>query len=175
MSDSLEQSSQTRILEQARFVHETVNLLKRRVAARTVLTQPGCDGGPGLELTWPQMNMLIAVRERGQVTIKELAEALEVSASSASTMVDRLVEMGPLTREQSRVDRRTVVVQLSPEAETAIDRCEAGILDCIVELLEKVGPEYAEKWCDVYAKIREVLTEEPAKTGDRSANRRVVT
>jgi len=46
------------------------------------------------ELTSPQMTALMTVRERGQVTIKELAEGLGVSAPSASVMVDRLVEMG---------------------------------------------------------------------------------
>ena len=40
------------------------------------------------------MNLLMAVRERGTTTVRELAEAMHVSAPSISAMVDRLVDVG---------------------------------------------------------------------------------
>jgi len=108
------------------------------------------------------MNALMMVRDRSQVTIKELAEALGVSAPSASVMVDRLVEMGMVTREQSRVDRREVVVQVAPEAVETIERMEKQALQSIVEIIDKIGPKYARMWCEALGRIREVLREENA-------------
>jgi len=108
----------------------------------------------------PQLNMLLVIRTRDGVTVKELAGALQVSPPSASAMVDRLVETGAVTREQNPDDRREVIVCISPQAAAVIDRLEEYILERIVELLEKIGPEYAEKWCAVYERILEILAEE---------------
>ena len=72
-----------------------------------------------------------------------------------------------LTREQSQVDRRTVQVRLSPEAVEHIEHCEGQMLEYIVELLEKVGPEWAQRWCEVYARIREVLAADLLQTEAR--------
>jgi DNA-binding MarR family transcriptional regulator len=109
--------------------------------------------------------MLLTVRERGQVTIKELAEALQVSAPSASAMVDRLVEMGALTREQNPNDRREVAVALSPQAQQVTAMMEEGLLGGIVDLIEKLGPEYAAMWCKVYDKIGKILAKNEEHDG----------
>lgn len=150
---------ETTLREQARALYETVRLLRLHVATRLPCCAPLGDGGPeeGMDLTMPQMNALLVIRGHSQVSIKQLAEALQVSAPSASAMVDRLVDMGAVTREQSRIDRREVAVQISPKAAQLVDRTEEGILQTIVELMEEIGPEYSQKWCEVYDKLHEVL------------------
>lgn len=149
------------LLEQARTIYDAIRLLRSWITARQVCrTAKRGQRSPCHELTAPQMNTLIAIRTRGQVTIKELANALHVSAPSASTMVDRLVEMGLLTREQSRVDRRAVVVRITPTVGRSLERAEKDFLQSLTELLRRVGPEYATKWCDVYGRVRDVLKDE---------------
>jgi len=151
------------LLAQARSLLETSHMLRGRVASR--LHQTGSPMAECPELTLPQMNMVQTVIERGRVTIKQLAEALQVSAPSASAMVERLVELGALTREQSKVDRREVVIAISPDAERRIRRLEEQMLDSIAEILDKIGPQYAQMWCDVYERIREVLQQEALQPG----------
>ncbi len=159
-------------LEQARALHKIVRMLRRRVMRRHAAVCASPDSRIAcLEVTLDQLHAVMAIREHGQVTIKELAEALEVSAPSASTMVERLVELGVLTREHSQVDRREVVVRVSPEAEESIEHTEEQILQSITEVLEKIGPEYAGKWCEVFAKIGEVLADE-LNTPGRSSHRK---
>jgi DNA-binding MarR family transcriptional regulator len=109
--------------------------------------------------------MLIAVGRFGSPSLKELAHALDVSAPSASTMVDRLVEMRMLTRETSRVDRREVVVTLSAEGRSMAARMEEEILESLGEILQKLGTEYADLWCRVFAEIRTVLADEEDSGG----------
>lgn len=153
-------------LESARFIFETLRAIRLRLMPRhlAALTHADAtDEAPPQGLTVPQFNALVAVRDRGQVTIKELAMAQGVSAPSASTMVDRLLELGMVTRRQSEADRREVVVALTPEGEQAACRLEVVFLRGISELLDRMGPEYAAKWLDVYARIREILeTDEEA-------------
>lgn len=148
-------------VDQAKLIYETVRMLQDRVISRHVAR--GMCGMPRtdvLELTLPQMNMVMTVRDLGQATVKELAERLRVSAPSVSTMVDRLVEMGALTREQSQVDRREVVIRISPVGENTISVLERQILESLTDLLERLGPEYAQMWCDVYGQVRAILRKE---------------
>ena len=159
----------TSYLEAARFIFDTLRAIRLRLIPRHLTAALDDNGAPedapSHELTMPQFNALVAVRDRGQVTIKELALAQGVSASSASTMVDRLVEMLMVTRRQSDADRREVVVRLTPEGEQAICALESVFLHGIGELLERLGPEYAEKWVDVYARIREILDDDAEPAG----------
>ncbi len=158
------------IMDQARTLYDTIRFLRRRVIKRhSELMKEQCQGDLCLELTLPQVTMMMVVREYGEMTIGELADALHVSAPSVSSMVDRLVEMGLLKREHSKVDRRTVNVSVSPESHEQIEHFEASLLQAIGEMLEKVGPECASQWCSVYERIRSSLGEDKnQRNGDKT-------
>ena len=109
------------------------------------------------ELSAQQMNMILMVRVRQAVSVSELAGLLGVSPPSVSAMVDRLVERGMLTRTPNDRDRRKVEIRVSPEAIEEIARVEEMILGSFVELVEAVGPETSQKWCEVLQQIKQVL------------------
>lgn len=140
------------------MIYDTVRLLKLWTAPRA------CGGARGgdqsCELSLPQMNLVHVVHEKGQATIKDLAHALGVSASSVSIMVERLVDTGVLTREQNPADRREVFVRLSTQGRDAFALMEQSLLASLVELFELVGPDWTTKWCDVYQRINTILTGE---------------
>jgi DNA-binding MarR family transcriptional regulator len=71
-------------------------------------------------------------------------------------MVDRLVEKRVLQRKQSRKDRRKVVVTIAPEAVHSLDALERTLLASFVDLVRRVGPEIAGKWCEVLRAVKEV-------------------
>ena len=145
--------------EQARELYRTIRRLQRR--APFTSSQFGAESSsPIRELTIAQHNTLGAVREHGEMTISELASALQVSRPSVSSMVDRLVDMEMLRREHSEVDRREVKVSLSPEGESAAAAMENHMLESLVDLLERIGPEYARQWVEVYERVQGCLDEE---------------
>jgi len=111
----------------------------------------------GDELSFTQIQAIKAIDEKGKVSITELAHLLEVSPPSASAMVDRLVEKGVLTRRRDPDDRRRVVVQATPEAVAMMGQVEEKILLSFVELVEKIGPEAAGKWCEVLDNIEQAI------------------
>lgn len=113
------------------------------------------------ELSAPQMNMLMMIRVREAVSVTELAALLAVSPPSVSTMVDRLVERGLLTRTPCIQDRRKVVIRVSPEALKDIAQVEEMVLGSFVELVEAVGTETTQKWCEVLQQIKKVLEKNP--------------
>ena len=91
-------------------------------------------------LTPQQHQALLAIkgfRGKGEVTVGELAEALQIKHHSAVGLVDRLVDQGLAMRAPAAEDRRQVRVTLSARG-----------LDLLAELtsahryeLRRVGPE----------------------------------
>jgi len=149
--------------ELARYILTTGKQIRDRIfkvqAAHLNLlgSQKACG-----ELSMPQFNVVMTVRSHGPLSMNELSEHLMVSAPSASTMVERLVEKGFLVRTHSEKDRRRVVVQVSPAAEADVRSCETAILNSFVDLVERIGPETAATWREVLQKVEAVLDDQPA-------------
>jgi DNA-binding MarR family transcriptional regulator len=145
-------------LEQARYIFSTGKMIRDRIfRAQTVhLAARGKSEAFG-DLSVPQFHAIMIVRTHGQITMTELSDRLGVSPPSASSMVDRLVEKGILTREHSVEDRRKVVVRVSPEAMEDIESVEETILRSFAELVEKIGPEITRKWCQVLERVKSVI------------------
>lgn len=157
MSEAMTDPTQT----QAREIYRTVRVLKDRLCHKFQERARDSNGTDlGNELTFVQTNVLMAIDERGDLSIKELADVLHVTAPSASAMVDRLVEMGMLIREQSQHDRREVRVRLSETGGIHFQDMERQILDYIRALLIQLGPSCSAQWCDVYARIRDIIAAE---------------
>ncbi len=108
-------------------------------------------------LSLPQLEVVKLVRKKGAVSMIELSEMLRVAPPSATTMVDRLVEKGILVRRQSEVDRRKVIVEVSPVAIEDIIGVENAVIDMFVELLEKIGSDTGKKWFDVLEQVKLAL------------------
>lgn len=148
---------------QAREIYRTIRLLKDRLCHKFQARAREASGtDPCGELTFVQSNVMMAIEERGELSIKELADTLHVSRPSASAMVDRLVEMGMLVREQSQLDRREVRVRLSPSGAVHFQEMERQILEYISALLIQLGPSCSTQWCEVYARIRDIIAMEKA-------------
>lgn len=143
--------------EQARFLAKAGRKLKNHIFSIQSGLQQGQSKCKGEELSMAQVETLMTVHSYGECSISNLAEALNVSPPSASCMVDRLVDKGLLHRERSEKDRRKVVVRLSPHAAEQAQMMERAVLATFVDLVEKVGPETAEKWCEVLQRVEQVL------------------
>lgn len=63
-------------------------------------------------VTLPQFRMLV-VLEAGQMNLRGLAAALDVAPSTATRMVDRLVDAGLVQRNVPAVDRREISLTLT--------------------------------------------------------------
>jgi len=148
-------------LEQARYIFTRGKMIHdrvQRIVAEHIASDKGHRGIRDLSVT--QLHVFLQVRHRGELTIKELSELLGVAPPSASAMVDRLVEKGILAREMNQEDRRKVTVSVSPEAMADIERTEEAVFSSFVDLVQKVGPETARKWCEVLERVKSVLEQE---------------
>ena len=149
--------SEPQARKQARYIFNIGKMLRQHVF--TSLTRVEGKGGKCEhgDLSLAQLNMLLAVRDRNEVTLTELADILAVSPPSVSVMVERLVEKGLLVRKRATSDRRKVVIRVTPDEDQHIAGLEEKMVAAFVELVEKLGPETAEKWFEVLTKVEKVL------------------
>lgn len=138
---------------QAKEIFETVELLREYVVKRLFVHCPESDGHPP-EVTFSQMRALHALHKAGTFTVKQMAEELDVSSASASAMIDRLVEMGMVCREQDAADRRMVNVRLSEQGSRVFTAHEAVLMAFFEELMDEIGEEHTRAWVDVYRALR---------------------
>ncbi|WP_222432130.1 MarR family transcriptional regulator [Leekyejoonella antrihumi] len=79
----------------------------------------------GEDLSAAQYRALVVLAARGPQRMVDLAEVLQVSASTAGRMSDRLVRKGFVRRQRARADRRIVMVSLSREGRRMLDEATA--------------------------------------------------
>ena len=73
------------------------------------------------EVTLPQLRTLVVVSLQGPQTVSALAERLDVHASTMTRMCNRLVARGLVVRTPSAIDRREVVIELTPPGQGLVD------------------------------------------------------
>jgi DNA-binding MarR family transcriptional regulator len=72
-------------------------------------------------LTAPQLLLLQAIRERGDVAIGELAKAVNLSQATVTTILDRLEKRELVFRVRVQHDKRKVNACLTPSGEEMLD------------------------------------------------------
>jgi DNA-binding MarR family transcriptional regulator len=73
------------------------------------------------EVTLPQLRTLAVVSLQGPQTVSALAVRLDVHASTMTRMCSRLVARGLVVRKPSAIDRREVVIELTPPGQALVD------------------------------------------------------
>lgn len=110
------------------------------IAARgllTLSTRASVDLPGGVSLT--QLRALAAAEEAGPCSLGVLAEALMISTSSASRLVDRLVAAGVLDRRASELSRREVILQVTAGGRRLLRRHEASRRAVFAEVLGEMS------------------------------------
>lgn len=145
--------------KQARELFATIQEVHRTIVSKNSRVS---SAEAGHDLSMAQMVTLNVVREYGPLSLKDLAAATHVSPASASGMVDRLVDWNLLERAPDPDDRRAIRITLTPVGERAVESMQDAMLRSLENVIERIGPEYAQQWCEVYAAIRaRALDNEP--------------
>ena len=87
-----------------------------------------------------QVKTLVLLHHRQHATVGEIAAGLGVAMPTASELVDRLVEDGLAERATNPVDRRQVLVWLTPEARAFGARLYALRCDQVRRTLDRLEP-----------------------------------
>ncbi|ADL52583.1 MarR family winged helix-turn-helix transcriptional regulator [Clostridium cellulovorans] len=137
------------IIEVRKLLYKIVALVKQ-----TIIKPKG-----HMNITATQGMMIHMVGKNNQMKVSELSEALGLSNSTVSGIIDRLEKQNILERIRSEEDRRVVYVKLHPEFKnSACDNFKAQE-DFLDNILHKASEEELEKIVETIGILERLLNE----------------
>ncbi len=73
--------------------------------------------------------------------MSDLADHLGLTLASASKLADGLVRQGYMTRQESSLDRRKLVLALTPQGETILDSALANTQAYLTQIIHQLSEE----------------------------------
>jgi DNA-binding MarR family transcriptional regulator len=95
-----------------------IERLLRRVAV--IIKRRGRDILADFEITGPQFNALLTLRDNPDITMGELCEKLFLACSTATDLIDRMEKNGVLVRRRDPQDRRVIRLAISEKGQQVI-------------------------------------------------------
>lgn len=110
------------------------------------------------EFTLAQYRVLMLVYHRGPMSIKTLMRQLNIAQSSASGMVDRLVQQGLLQLQKDPADKRVTVFELSAPARLLLKKRMNAMKQVYRKVLEPLDAAQQEELISAFETILRLTT-----------------
>ena len=111
---------------------DTLHLMMRTIGPEIKKQNPA-------ECSMKQFRTLISIKMMNGGSVSEVAEHLGATISSASKIVDDLVDNGLIVRETAADDRRRLVLTLTDAGEAAIDNIHLAEVSCVTDRLSSLS------------------------------------
>ncbi len=120
------------------------------------------DQWMSIEVTMPQLKTLVLTygAPEGRMRMGQIAQALGVAMSTATGIVERLVEQGFLLREMDPEDRRSVAVRLTSLGRETLDRPHMVSMNRLARVLMRLTTSQLEAAAEALGVILQATHEE---------------
>ena len=119
--------------------HELISKCGASFARAAGLTKAQTSEWLSLDLRIGELKAVMLLAKNERLTVGGLARALNISESSASLLVDKLVRRGLAARETDPADRRRTLVLASEEGGALVDRLRRSRHEQLTGWLERMG------------------------------------
>jgi len=109
-------------------------------------------------LSRQEIQVLLALGLRGPLIMRDVAEAILLSLSSVTGIVDSLERKRVVRRERSSADRRVVRVALTPEGRRLYALARDGHIEFARRMLRALGAEEQEALVSLFRKISRAMS-----------------
>jgi DNA-binding MarR family transcriptional regulator len=120
----------------ARRLHHMLVELGRRRSLRDPISATCAR----LDLSAPQIHLLLSLGHDGALPMGDLARRVAVTEKTITGLVDRLERDGLVERARTSADRRVVRVKLTPRGSRLARKLDEGMLRRLAWLLDALGP-----------------------------------
>jgi DNA-binding MarR family transcriptional regulator len=118
-------------------------------------------------ITPSQWGVLMFIEQRDGTTVKDIANALEITSSAATQLVDGLVVSRYVARKTSENDRRTVILTLSKNTKTQVDKMKKKALEKFLNFFEVLNDQEFDQYVMLNKKIVEKIFKNPPRFNGR--------
>ncbi len=112
------------------------------------------------KLSWQEVRVLRAVGRQDCCPMSGLADAICLSLSSATGLIDRLVSKKLVKRDRSSEDRRVVQVELTEQGRVLNEEAMAGPVEFARGLLKGLNAEEQDALIGLFRKIADRIKDE---------------
>lgn len=123
-------------------------------------------------LTIPQIVVLQAVRELGEVTTAALSRHADLSAATTVTILDNLQNRGLVERRRSDVDRRIVHTALTEEGARILADAPSLFGEAFSSRFDRLSPAQQQRIVAAFTTVADLLDPAPPKPVITSTPRR---
>lgn len=110
------------------------------------------------ELTVSQFSVIKVLKEKGESKISEISEALYLTDSTVSGIIDRLEARGFVERIRSKEDRRVVNVRLTDKANAFGKEMYTKVIEHMEEMLKDVDEAELQKVIDGLETLKKIFS-----------------
>ena len=135
---------------------------------RLLLREMKCVGSQRLlrrGVSMAHLHVLSMLERHGEMAMSRVAEALDVSFSNATGLVDRMEERGIVERVRDSGDRRVVHVRLTDAGRAALSDIEVFRDEAVRRLLDQLDPtqlaSLADSLDDLRGAVARVTEQDP--------------
>jgi MarR family transcriptional regulator, organic hydroperoxide resistance regulator len=111
----------------------------------------------GMDLSYNQFKMLLTIYDKGNCSLNLLAGELNIAMSSASEMVEKLVNLGLVSRSVDAESRRRVVIFTTDKGEELIRELRLGIVDSYRKMLNRLPEKDQERLVGALETLVDIL------------------
>lgn len=112
------------------------------------------------DLPVPGLLVLDLLRERGAATMGQISHVLHLSMSSATGIIDRMIDLGYVERDRSEEDRRVVNVILSDKGKKSANQVDDERRDMINNLYSVLTDKERAEYLHLLQKVYDSIIEE---------------
>jgi len=113
----------------------------------------------GTGVTVAQHAVLSMLAETGETNMGSLARSVGTTMGAVTSLVDKLVYAGYVTRSRSVDDRRVVNVKITPQGREVVERCCEVWTRSLARFFDGVGATERRKIIDTHHKLADFLHE----------------
>lgn len=114
-------------------------------------------------LSMPRLATVMFLERKGQQTISEISEYLNLTLGTTSHIVDQLVEGGYVERQECREDRRQKRISLSGRGRTFLQETHQARVVDLSRQLEGLPEPLLERMRDVMSEVMAQLNDKQGK------------
>lgn len=140
-----------------RHVAEIEELLRN---VGTILKKRGRDILSNFDITPPQLDALLVLREYGELTMGELCQRMYLACSTATDLIDRMERNGLIERARDTADRRVIRLKVLPKGSSVIDEVLEARRTYLAAILAEIDVADKERLIQSVEQLNYLMTRE---------------
>ena len=138
----------------AECIRDIIYAIHRLMQAGELYTK---ELGKTYNISSTQLNCLIALHEKGPISISRIAELIMVNSSTVTGIIDRLEQKGLVKRSRTSPDRRVIIIELTNNGMALAENAPPPIQRKIIDGLNQLSEEEINEIAGILIKLTRML------------------